>query len=812
MNIGGDSIPRSCRNLEKHGLSFVGVMSSNIFFCVSSAEKGEFLRSLRGAVPAVDPNKVTISAKKSYPISEIIVALNKSQVRDVCVVSYGLEEPLLESDDGKLKLQPRSEWLAELAIGSTGGRFDVAAALDGVESETFYLGYPGGSSSARGVTMFDLGLPLQCVRALLLHMRRYPGDTKAENFKGVGFVGGGLHYGASAFRGQNFRVVECSSNAEAKLAYSDAVFREGGHSFEEGQMKSGVATGKIYNAGQQHQMASLKPKFGWDGIGAACKRPNSNQPRQQQRQGAVHTPPQAPPWGMLEDGSDEDEGREVTDEGPPPHSDEAEGREVTDEGPPPPPPLYPLPAPIAIPLAEPPQTSHGRSEIARRKRAWQADLDILSETIAHMENTKAQFKGGLRFEIQVAMGNPEGVFDTDAALNAGADAIRFLASSRSGASVVARISEQTAGRANKALLELARRSIASDAAPHLIRGVINMMGHYVSQHFSTRQWWRSGAPLRSFIAHASESGTLRAHSANAQDDALCLMLETQATVEPIVRLRIDDYPILRDLRRLLPGSGTVETFDRSVAQCYCMSAGLLAPSLEAALQGLSKVQPPEVSLENTLYRPSKQAVQERKRQQVYVAFASAPHDDGTYLRVPICVGTLEVCSFASELYASILVEARSLSKSVPETLQSRLAFKRGSGKRAARFEQMRGEENITRYAKEITRCPVAQICVWESLHSMNESVERQIDSVPASKELVDDAARALFLRYRDESTEEYRRFRSSVVLFLRARHVVWCRAQNKEPHPLFDVTRPEAVADRAYIASSPDYVAIRKAP
>ena len=200
-------------------------------------------------MPAVDPGKVTISAQKSYTISEIIAALDKSQVGDICVLSYGLEEPLLKSDDGKLKLQPRSEWLADLAIGSTGGRFDVAAALDGVESETFYLGYPGGSSSARGVTMFDLGLPLQCIRALLIHMRRYPGDTKAEHFRGAGFIGGGLRYGASALRGQTFRVVECISDAEAKKAYSDAVFREGGHPFEEGQKLSGVATGTIYNAG-----------------------------------------------------------------------------------------------------------------------------------------------------------------------------------------------------------------------------------------------------------------------------------------------------------------------------------------------------------------------------------------------------------------------------------------------------------------------------------------------------------------------------------------------------------------------------------
>jgi len=107
-----------------------------------------------------------------------------------------------------------------------------------------------------------------------------------------------------------------------------------------------------------------------------------------------------------------------------------------------------------------------------------------------------------------------------------------------------------------------------------------------------------------------------------------------------------------------------------------------------------------------------------------------------------------------------------------------LGFRMGEGKKSFRIGPVRGIDStspggvVGAEARAVAQSHAASKLVWRHFSDMNEAITRQLEGVPLKKAEVSSAVRALYISRGDESAAAYHKFRSAVVDFLRARHLI----------------------------------------
>ena len=135
--------------------------------------------------------------------------------------------------------------------------------------------------------------------------------------------------------------------------------------------------------------------------------------------------------------------------------------------------------------------------------------------------------------------------------------------------------------------------------------------------------------------------------------------------------------------------------------------------------------------------------------------------------------------FAFEIHQAFLSLANERAKRIPESRVRTLGFRMGEGKKKSfRIGPVRGIDSespggvVGAEARAVAQSHAASTLVWRHFSDMNEAITRQLEGIPLKKAEVTSAVRALYISRGDESAAAYHRFRSAVVDFLRARHLI----------------------------------------
>ena len=159
----------------------------------------------------------------------------------------------------------------------------------------------------------------------------------------------------------------------------------------------------------------------------------------------------------------------------------------------------------------------------------------------------------------------------------------------------------------------------------------------------------------------------------------------------------------------------------------------------------------------------------------YSASVSVPGENQSRV---LAVGNLAETCFAFEIHQAFLSLANERATRIPESRVRTLGFRMGEGKKSFRIGPVRGIDStspggvVGAEARAVAQSHAASKLVWRHFSDMNEAITRQLEGVPLKKAEVSSAVRALYISRGDESAAAYHKFRSAVVDFLRARHLI----------------------------------------
>ena len=769
VTVGGLTVPASSKTIEEnHGYRFIGCLNCNTNVHAPCSVYSGLMWELRACQPAdAGSGGASRTNKKTYPVEALLAAMERANCAFVIINCYGLEDRVLLNSVGGADLKPSQQYIKNWADESLGFRVDIGGVwLNG--GSTSYISLPG---SPVGIELYTIGAPLQSMASFMRSMQRKP--EKFSEYSGGGWKGGTItaqvnFLRATAGANAKFRISNARSGTAAGAFRNQGVLtpisERGGHS-----TSPGVTSVVMYNGGQKHNMVSLlnngSNSSGFEFFGTGRTRAPC-------RSGA---PEEAPlpsraPWGIGEVESPSGAGGNPL---PPPTPTPLA-----------PAALLPPALPPPFPPQSPPPPLNASTAASTARRAMARDVEALTKLTKDAKKFPEAEAGGIRAEAHIADGSPSpGSFLR--AIADGIGAVRFIGdSSLSGCRATAVISKSTADSFNSSLVALASQQVRGGTnGRELVQGVVNQLGMYCPKHSGSRKFFFNGTLWVQLYgaARCNVAVALREESPEEEEQQEGTRGNTHSSSSSGGGgTGSEGWVQVSEL--LLWGPDSWDKASRVRSMCQWEHQELLAEPIAR-----KKLLPPPGSVIKVSASVDRFYGLSKDTESVHIAVV--PGGDGS--KATIAVGTFACCCFAVELAAAFMYLANKNAYRVSEKISKKFQFARGeNGAKAFRVPNASGQ-SISAEALALANSPVARVLVWPHFQGANDSLEKIEGLLPTGKSDLP-RAKSAYIECQKEAAGDWKKFRQSVIQFLRARHVALCSVGNEsacilpgEPHPFF---------------------------